>query len=41
VGQIFLEHYVPLWDESSESPAGWLALHENAGSLSNTDRTLI
>ncbi|WP_020107556.1 helix-turn-helix transcriptional regulator [Nocardia sp. 348MFTsu5.1] len=32
VGQIFLEHYVPLWEQSPESPAGWLALHEDANS---------
>jgi DNA-binding CsgD family transcriptional regulator len=23
VGQIFLEHYVPLWENISDSPAGW------------------
>ena len=23
VGQIFLEHYVPGWEELSDSPSGW------------------
>lgn len=30
VGQIFLEHYVPLWEQPTDSPAGWLALQEGA-----------
>ena len=25
VGQVFLEHYVPRWEELSDSPPGWLA----------------
>ena len=25
VGQIFLEHYVPRWEEMADLPAGWLA----------------
>jgi DNA-binding CsgD family transcriptional regulator len=28
VGQIFLEHYVPRWEEASDAPAGWLSLHQ-------------
>jgi hypothetical protein len=41
VGQIFLEHYVPLWEQSSESPAGWLALQEDAMSFDLADPTQI
>ena len=26
IGQIFLEHYVPRWEEASTPPSGWLAL---------------
>ena len=25
VGQIFLEHYVPRWEDMSDSPPGWFA----------------
>ena len=25
VGQIFLEHYVPRWEELPDSPPGWFA----------------
>jgi hypothetical protein len=25
VGQIFLEHYVPRWEDSPDAPTGWLA----------------
>jgi hypothetical protein len=25
VGQIFLEHYVPRWEDLADSPAGWFA----------------
>jgi DNA-binding CsgD family transcriptional regulator len=28
VGQIFLEHYVPLWENVSDSPAGWQGYSE-------------
>lgn len=28
VGQIFLEHYVPRWEDASDGPAGWLSLHD-------------
>jgi len=33
VGQVFLEHYVPRWEDLAEAPAGWLA---KASSLRNT-----
>jgi DNA-binding CsgD family transcriptional regulator len=26
VGQIFLEHYVPRWEDIADVPAGWLAM---------------
>jgi len=41
VGQIFLEHYVPLWEQSPESPVGWLALQEDATSLDVADPTQV
>jgi DNA-binding CsgD family transcriptional regulator len=25
VGQVFLEHYIPRWDDLSDTPSGWLA----------------
>jgi Bacterial regulatory proteins, luxR family len=25
VGQIFLEHYVPRWEDMADAPAGWVA----------------
>lgn len=25
VGQVFLEHYVPRWEDLAEAPSGWLA----------------
>jgi hypothetical protein len=25
LGQVFLEHYIPRWEELAESPAGWRA----------------
>jgi hypothetical protein len=25
IGQIFLEHYVPRWEDLAGSPAGWFA----------------
>ena len=41
VGQIFLEHYLPLWETASDSPTGWLALQENATSFDVADPTPI
>ena len=32
VGQVFLEHYVPRWEELADTPPGWVALAGSAGS---------
>jgi hypothetical protein len=30
VGQVFLEHYIPRWEELDDAPAGWFATASSA-----------
>ena len=32
VGQIFLEHYIPRWEEQTDCPSGWFAMTSSSPS---------
>jgi DNA-binding CsgD family transcriptional regulator len=38
VGQVFLEHYVPRWEELDDPPAGWFAMESSAPHRGNGSR---